>query len=123
MDKISRFAIEHFRSKAKLADFRPMFHVEPAEIRSRSSEPAVIRSRRLETLIVIIYKIIIIIFIIIILILIILVLIIRLILIETRTLFGWHRCAAGRGPWNGKDAFGKGGGRRGGGPLPERLRQ
>ena len=34
--------------KAKPADFRPMFHAEPAGIRSWSSEPAVIRSRRLE---------------------------------------------------------------------------
>jgi hypothetical protein len=31
---ISRFAIEHFTTKAKLADFRPMFHAEPAGIRS-----------------------------------------------------------------------------------------
>jgi hypothetical protein len=48
MNKISRFAIEHFKTKAKLADFRPMSHGEPAGIRSPSSEPAVIRSRRLE---------------------------------------------------------------------------
>jgi hypothetical protein len=32
--KISRFAIEHFKTKAKPADFRPMFHAEPAGIRS-----------------------------------------------------------------------------------------
>ena len=48
LNKISRFAIEHFTTKAKLADFRPMFHAEPAGIRSWSSEPVVIRSRRLE---------------------------------------------------------------------------
>jgi hypothetical protein len=34
INKISCFAIEHFRSKAKLADFRPMFHGDPAGIRS-----------------------------------------------------------------------------------------
>jgi hypothetical protein len=28
------FAIEHFTTKAKLADFRPMFHAEPAGTRS-----------------------------------------------------------------------------------------
>jgi hypothetical protein len=33
-NKNSRFAIEHFTTKAKLADFRPMFHGEPAGIRS-----------------------------------------------------------------------------------------
>jgi hypothetical protein len=33
-NKISRFAIEHFTTKAKPADFRPMFHAEPAGIRS-----------------------------------------------------------------------------------------
>jgi predicted NUDIX family NTP pyrophosphohydrolase len=48
LDRISRFQIEHFKTKAKLADFKPMFHGEPAGIRSRSSEPVVIRSRRLE---------------------------------------------------------------------------
>ena len=31
---ISRFAIEHFTTKAKPADFRPIFHAEPAGIRS-----------------------------------------------------------------------------------------
>jgi hypothetical protein len=31
---IARFAIEHFTTKAKLADFRLMFHGEPAGIRS-----------------------------------------------------------------------------------------
>jgi len=44
--KKTHFAIEYLRLKAKLADFRLMFHREPAEIYSRSSEPAVIRSRR-----------------------------------------------------------------------------
>jgi hypothetical protein len=42
------FVRKKFRSKAKLPDFRPMFHAEPAGIRSWSCEPAVIRSRRLE---------------------------------------------------------------------------
>jgi hypothetical protein len=28
---ISRFAIKHFTTKAKMADFRPMVHAEPAE--------------------------------------------------------------------------------------------
>jgi hypothetical protein len=46
-NKISRVAIEHFRPKAKPADFRPMFHGEPAGIRSQSSETVVIRSGRL----------------------------------------------------------------------------
>jgi hypothetical protein len=31
---ISRFAIEHFTTKAKPADFRLMFHGEPAGIQS-----------------------------------------------------------------------------------------
>jgi hypothetical protein len=48
LNKISRYAIKHFRSKAKPTDFRLMFHREPAGIRSQSSEPAAIRSRRLE---------------------------------------------------------------------------
>jgi hypothetical protein len=30
LNKISRFAIEHFTTKAKLADLRPMFHGEAA---------------------------------------------------------------------------------------------
>jgi hypothetical protein len=34
LNKISRFAIEHFTTKARLADFKPMFHAEPAGIRS-----------------------------------------------------------------------------------------
>jgi hypothetical protein len=42
------FVCKKFRSKAKTRNFRPMFHAEPAGIRSWSSEPAVIRSRRLE---------------------------------------------------------------------------
>jgi hypothetical protein len=33
-NKMSRFAIEHLTTKAKPADFRPMFHGEPAGIRS-----------------------------------------------------------------------------------------
>jgi len=36
--KVSRYAIEHFTTKAKQADFRPMFHREPAGIRSASYE-------------------------------------------------------------------------------------
>jgi hypothetical protein len=41
------FVFKKNRSKAKTRNFRPMFHAEPAGIRSWSSEPAVIRSRRL----------------------------------------------------------------------------
>jgi hypothetical protein len=33
-NKMSRVAIEHFTTKAKPADIRPMFHGEPAGIRS-----------------------------------------------------------------------------------------
>jgi hypothetical protein len=46
--KVNKVSIGHFRSKAKPADFRPMFHAEPAGIPSWSSESAVIRSRRFE---------------------------------------------------------------------------
>jgi hypothetical protein len=45
---VRSFVCKKFRSKAKTRNFRPMFHAEPAGIRSWSSEPAVIRSRRLE---------------------------------------------------------------------------
>ena len=41
------FVCKKIRSKAKTRNFRPMFHAEPAGIRSWSSEPVVIRSRRL----------------------------------------------------------------------------
>jgi hypothetical protein len=41
------FVCKKIRSKAKTRNFRPMFHAEPAGIRSWSSEPLVIRSRRL----------------------------------------------------------------------------
>ena len=54
------FVCKKIRSKAKTRNFRPMFHAEPAGIRSWSSEPVVIRSRRLaeiQTSIAIIYKI------------------------------------------------------------------
>jgi hypothetical protein len=47
--KKTRFAIirlQKIRSKAKTRNFRPMFHAEPAGIRSWSSEPVVIRRSR-----------------------------------------------------------------------------